>query len=59
MILFRDQELYKMSAYANRYTNSRIHFAIGLNVLVRIFEDTYKALEGSLLEEIAIRCCSA
>lgn len=53
VILFRDRELYTMSAFANRYTKSRIHFAIGLTVLVRVFEDSYKALEGSLLEALA------
>jgi len=42
-----------MSTYANRYTKSRIHFAIGLTVLVRVFEDSYKDLAGTLLEGIA------
>jgi len=36
---FRVQELYKMSTYANRGTQSRIDFAIGLSVLVRVLED--------------------
>jgi hypothetical protein len=53
VMLFRARELYTMSAYANRYTKSRIHFAIGLMVIVRIFEDRYKDLPGSLLEGIA------
>ena len=53
VILFRARELYTMSAFANRYTQSRIHFAIGLTVLVRIFEDSYKDLPGTLLEGIA------
>jgi len=52
VILFRDQELYTMSAFANRYTKLRIHFAIGLSVLVRVFEDSYKGL-GTLLEALA------
>ena len=42
-----------MSAYVNRYTKLRIHFAIGLTVLARVFEDRYKDLAGSLLEGIA------
>ena len=42
-----------MSAYANRYTKSRIYFAVGLTVLVRVFEDRYKDLAGTLLEGIA------
>jgi len=54
VMLFRAQELYKMSAFANRYTNSRIHFAIGLSVLLRILQDSYKELAGKLLEGIAL-----
>jgi hypothetical protein len=53
VMIFRAKELYTMSAYANRYTKSRIHFAIGLTVLVRVFEDRYKDLPGTLLEGIA------
>ena len=53
VMLFRAQELYTMTAFANRYTKLRIHFAIGLTVLVRIFEHSYKDLAGSLLEGIA------
>ena len=53
VMLFREPELYKMGAYVNRYTKSRIHFAIGLTVLARVFEDRYKDLAGNLLEGIA------
>jgi hypothetical protein len=53
VMLFRDQELYTMSAFANRYTKLRIHFAIGLSVLVRVLEDGYKTLAGALLEALA------
>jgi hypothetical protein len=53
VMIFRAKELYTMSAYANRYTNSRIHFAIGLTVLVRVFGDRYKDLAGTLLEGIS------
>jgi hypothetical protein len=53
VMLFPAREIYKMSAFANRYTKSRIHFAIGLTVLVRIFEDSYNELPGALLEAIA------
>jgi hypothetical protein len=52
-LVFREPELYKMSAYANRFTKSRIHFAIGLSVVMRVFEDRYGHLAGSLLEGIA------
>jgi len=53
VMLFRAQELYTMSAYANRYTKSRIHFAIGLAALVRVFQDRYKELAGSVLEGVS------
>jgi hypothetical protein len=53
VMIFRARELYQMSAYVNRYTKSRIHFAIGLTVLARVFEDRYKDLAGTLLEGIA------
>jgi len=53
VMLFRDQELYTMSTFANRYTKLRIHFAIGLSVMVRVLEDSYKGLDGALLEALA------
>jgi hypothetical protein len=53
VMVFGAQELYKMSAYANRYTKSRIYFAIRLTVLVRVLEHRYKELAGTLLEGIA------
>jgi hypothetical protein len=53
VMLFRSPELYLMSAFLNRYTKFRIHFAIGLSVLVRVMEDRYKGLAGTLLEGIA------
>lgn len=53
VMLFPSRELYTMSAFLTRYTKLRIHFAIGLSVLVRVLEDRYKNLPGSLLEGIA------
>jgi hypothetical protein len=53
VLLFRSPELYAMSALVNRYTKFRIHFAVGLSVLVHVLEDQYKSLPGSLLEGIA------
>ena len=53
VLLFRSKELYKMSAFANRYTKLRIHFAVGLTVQVRVFEDSYNELPGTLLEALA------
>jgi hypothetical protein len=42
-----------MSAFANRYTKLRIHFATGLTVLTRVLEDGYRDLPGTLLEALA------
>jgi hypothetical protein len=53
VMVFRARELYVMSTYVNRYTKARIHFAIGLNVLIRVLLDSYQNLAGSLLEAIA------
>jgi len=53
VVVFRARELYKLSLYANRYTKSRIHFAIELSALVRVFEDRYGDLPGALLEALA------
>lgn len=53
VILFRARELYTMAAFANRYTKSRIHFAVGLTALMQVLEDRYKELPGALLEGIA------
>jgi hypothetical protein len=53
VMLFRARELYKMSAFANRYTKLRIYFAVGLTVQVRVFEDTYHELPGTLMEALA------
>ena len=53
VMLFRNREIYTMSAFANRYTKLRIYFAIGLTVQVRVLEDSYNDLPGSLLEALA------
>jgi hypothetical protein len=53
VILFRAPELYTMSAFADRYTKFPIHFAIGLSSLVRVMEDRYKELTGTVLEGLA------
>jgi hypothetical protein len=53
VLVFRERELYRMSAYVNRFTKLRIHFAIGLSLLVRALQDGYKDLAGSLLEAIS------
>src|SRR5271165_2500801 len=53
VLVFRERELYKMSAFVSRFTNGRIYFAVGLSLFVRAIGDDYSDLEGSLLEGIA------
>jgi hypothetical protein len=53
VMVFRAAELYQMSVFVNRYTKSRIHFAIGMTVLVEIMQDSYEDLAGRLLEGVA------
>jgi hypothetical protein len=53
VLVFRERELYKMSAFVNRFTKARIHFAVELTALVRALQDNYKNLDGSLLEGVA------
>jgi hypothetical protein len=53
LIVFRERELYKMSTFVNRFTKCRIHFAVGLSVFVRAMHDSYRDLEGNLLEGLA------
>src|SRR5580704_13930369 len=53
VLLFRERELYGMTAFVNRYTKEPIRFLVGLSLLVRIWEYRYKKLPGSFLEPLA------
>ena len=53
VLLFRERELYGMTAFVNRYTKEPIRFVVGLSLLVRIWEYRYKKLPGSFLEPLA------
>jgi hypothetical protein len=53
VLLFRDRELYSMTALVNRYTNERVRFVVGLSLLVRTWEYRYTKLNGSFLEALA------
>ncbi len=53
VLLFRERELYGMTALVNRYTKEPIRFVIGLSLLVRIWEYRYNKLPGSFLEALA------
>jgi hypothetical protein len=53
VLLFRQRELYHMTALVNRYTTAPVRFVVGLSLIIRAFEDPYGNLEGNLLEALA------
>jgi hypothetical protein len=53
VLLFRERELYGMTALVNRYTKEPIRFVVGLSLLVRIWEYRYSRLAGSFLEALS------
>jgi hypothetical protein len=53
VLLFRAPELYDITAFLNRYTKLRIHFAVPLFGLVHFMKNRYQDLPGSRLEAIA------
>jgi hypothetical protein len=53
VLLFRQRELYNMTALVNRYTQAPVRFVAGLSLIIRAFEDIYGNLEGRLLEALA------
>jgi hypothetical protein len=53
VLLFRERELYTMTALVNRYTQAPVRFVVGLSLLIRAFEDPYFHLEGRRLEALS------
>jgi hypothetical protein len=53
VLLFRERELYSMTALVNRYTKEHVRFIIGLSLLVRIWEYRHTKLAGSILEDLS------
>jgi len=53
VLLFRERELFTMTAFVNRYTNAPVRFVAGLSLLIRAFHDPYFNLEGRRLEGLA------
>jgi hypothetical protein len=53
VLLFRQRELYHMTALVDRYTTAPVRFVVGLSLIIRAFEDPYGNLEGNLLEALA------
>ncbi len=52
VLLFRQRELYHMTALVNRYTKAPVRFVSGLSLVIRAFEDLYGELDGSRLEAL-------
>ncbi|WP_263354168.1 hypothetical protein [Acidicapsa acidisoli] len=53
VLLFRERELYSMTALVNRYTKEHVRFIVGLSLLVRIWEYRFTQLAGNLLEALS------
>ena len=53
VLLFRQRELYHMTALVNRYTTAPVRFVVGLSLIIRAFEDPYGNLEGNRLEALS------
>jgi len=53
VLLFRERELYTMTALVNRSTSAPLRFVAGLSLVIRAFEDPYGSLEGRLLEALS------
>jgi|SRR5579871_553842 len=53
VLLFRERELYGMTALVNRHTKAPVRFIAGLSLLIQAFHDPYFSLEGRLLEALA------
>ena len=53
VLLFRQVELYHMTALVNRHTKAPVRFVAGLSLMIRTSEDVYDNLEGRRLEALA------
>jgi hypothetical protein len=53
VLLFRQPELYHMTALVNRHTKASVRFVAGLSLMIRASEDVYDNLEGRRLEALA------
>ena len=53
VLLTRQQELYTLTDFVNRYTREPVRFVVGLSVVIRAFEDRYSKLAGGFLEALS------
>src|SRR2546429_3465622 len=54
VLLFRQRELYSMTALVNRHTKQPVRSAVGLSILIRALDDSYFNLEGRRLEALSL-----
>jgi hypothetical protein len=52
-LLFRERELYAMTALVNRYTRAPVRIVAGLSLLIRALNDPYYQLGGRRLEALS------
>ena len=52
VLLFRQRELYHMTALVNRYTKAPVRFVSGLSLVIRALESLYGNLEVNSLEDL-------
>jgi hypothetical protein len=52
VLLFRQSELYHMTALINRYTKAPVRIVSGLSLVIRAFDNLYGNLEGTHLEAL-------
>jgi hypothetical protein len=53
VLLFRQRELYHITALVNRHTRAPVRFVAGLSLMIQALEDVYGNLEGRRLEALA------
>lgn len=53
VLVFREQELHTMTTFVNRYTKEPVRFAVGLSLLIRVWEHRYKKRDSSFLEALS------
>jgi hypothetical protein len=53
VLLFRQPELFHMTALVNRHTKAPVRFVVGLSLMIRAAEGAYANLEGRRLEALA------
>src|SRR5215470_751267 len=53
ILVFREPELYTLTAFVNRYTKEPVRFVIGLSLVIRAFAYRYSKLDGGFLDALS------